>query len=69
VLLETDLPEDWRRILFVVVLIAAFIYQLVGPIVAEKTLIASREIEPGKLNFFSYEHEGKPKEEPRLPRF
>lgn len=69
VLLETDLPEAWRQILFVVVLIAAFIYQLIGPIVAEKTLIASREIEPGKLNFFSYEHEGTPKEEPRLPRF
>ena len=69
VLSKTDLPEAWRQILFVVVLIAAFVYQLVGPIVAEKTLIASREIEPGKLNFFSYEHEGKQPEEPRIPRF
>jgi NhaP-type Na+/H+ or K+/H+ antiporter len=56
---ETSLPIKWRQIIFIVVLIAATVYQVVGPKIAEKTLIASHEIAPGKLNFFF-----EPKEDP-----
>ncbi len=58
VLANEKLPATWRTIIFVVTLIAAAMYQVVGPKVAEKTLLACKEIEPGKLNFFYVPKEG-----------
>lgn len=53
VLSDEALPEKWRVILFTVILIAAGIYNVVGPTISEKALIASKEIEPSRLNYLN----------------
>ncbi len=53
VLHEEVLPEEWRTTLFVVILIAAFVYQLIGPAISAKALVASHEVSPDQLVYFN----------------
>ncbi len=52
VLHNEDLPEYWREVIFIVVLIAGILYQLVGPFVSRKALIECAEIDPEQLQYF-----------------
>jgi hypothetical protein len=53
VLSDEALPVKWRTILFLVLLIAAAVYNIIGPFISEKALIASKEIEPHRLNYLN----------------
>jgi NhaP-type Na+/H+ or K+/H+ antiporter len=53
VLSEETLPEKWRQILFLVILIAAFVYNAVGPFFSERALVAAKEISPDRLTYLN----------------
>lgn len=52
VLHNESLPHEWRVTIYIVILIAAFIYQLVGPVVSRRAMIASNEVSPEQLAYF-----------------
>ncbi|HAQ56445.1 MAG TPA: hypothetical protein DCR44_03450 [Acholeplasmatales bacterium] len=52
VLHEESLPEEWRKTLFMVILIAGILYQFVGPFFSRKALVDAHEIDP-KLMYFT----------------
>jgi len=52
VLHNESLPHDWRITIYIVILIAAFVYQLVGPVVSRRAMIASNEVSPEQLAYF-----------------
>lgn len=53
VLLHNEaLPHEWRTTIYVVILIAAFLYQLVGPVVSQRAMVACNEISPEQLAYF-----------------
>lgn len=52
VLHNESLPEYWREVIFIVVLFAGILYQLIGPFTSQKALIECEEIDPEQLAFF-----------------
>jgi NhaP-type Na+/H+ or K+/H+ antiporter len=52
VLHNESLPHAWRVTIYIVILIAAFIYQLIGPVVSRRAMIASNEVSPEHLAYF-----------------
>jgi len=53
IVLHNDaLPAYWREVIFIVVLIAGVLYQLIGPFISRRALIESEEIDPEQLKFF-----------------
>jgi NhaP-type Na+/H+ or K+/H+ antiporter len=53
VLLHNEaLPHVWRTTIYIVILIAAFIYQLVGPFVSQRAMLACNEVSPAQLAYF-----------------
>jgi len=52
VLHNESLPEYWREVIFIVVLLAAILYQLIGPFISRKALIECAEIDPEQLKYF-----------------
>ncbi len=52
VLHNESLPIYWREVIFIVVIIAGIMYQLVGPFFSRRALIKSEEIDPEQLKFF-----------------
>lgn len=53
VLNEEMLPEKWRIILFTVILIAAAVYNAVGPVLSRRALIAAKEVDPEQLTYLN----------------
>jgi len=53
ILKEEALPETWRKTIFLVILIAAFVYNAVGPFFSQKALVASKEISPDRLVYLN----------------
>ncbi len=53
ILQEETLPEVWRKTIFLVILIAAFVYNAVGPFFSQKALFASKEISPDRLVYLN----------------
>lgn len=52
VLHNESLPEYWREVIFIVVLLAGILYQLIGPFVSRNALIECAEIDPEQLKYF-----------------
>ena len=53
VLLHNEaLPHVWRTTIYIVILIAAFFYQLVGPFVSQRAMLACNEVSPAQLAYF-----------------
>lgn len=52
VLHNEALPEYWREVIFIVIILAGILYQLVGPFASRRALIQSEEIDPELLTFF-----------------
>jgi NhaP-type Na+/H+ or K+/H+ antiporter len=52
VLHNEALPEYWREVIFIVVLFAGILYQLIGPFTSQRALIECEEIDPEQLAFF-----------------
>jgi NhaP-type Na+/H+ or K+/H+ antiporter len=52
VLHNESLPHEWRTTIYVTILIAAFIYQLIGPVISRRAMLASNEVSPEQLAYF-----------------
>jgi NhaP-type Na+/H+ or K+/H+ antiporter len=63
VLNQETLPEYWRKVIFIVVLMAAIIYNVIGPIISERALMAANEVDSERLNYFNGPKEEKTEKE------
>ena len=53
VLLHNEaLPKEWRTTIYIVILIAAFLYQLIGPMASQRAMIACNEVSAEQLAYF-----------------